>query len=112
MRAVLTIAGSDSSAGAGLQADLKTFAAMGVYGTSAVTSVTAQNTLDITDAFDVDADTVFAQIEAIARDMSLAAVKTGMLAQEETVAAVAKAIARFGLPNVVVDPVLAAGNPS
>jgi hydroxymethylpyrimidine/phosphomethylpyrimidine kinase len=110
MRAVLTIAGSDSSGGAGIQADLKTFAAFGVYGAAAVTSVTAQNTLEIADAFDLDPESVVAQIETVSRDLTIAAVKTGMLAQEAIVVATAEAITRLGLPNVVVDPVLAAGN--
>jgi hydroxymethylpyrimidine/phosphomethylpyrimidine kinase len=77
---VLTIAGSDSSAGAGIQADLKTFAAHGVYGTSAITAVTAQNTRGVTSIELISPELVYAQIEAVATDFEVAAAKTGMLA--------------------------------
>ena len=106
MRTVLTIAGSDSSGGAGIQGDLKTFAALGVYGTCAVTAITAQNTTGVIDLAAVSADLVTSQIEAIAGDMAIAAVKTGMLANAAIVEAVAATIAELELPNVVVDPVL------
>jgi hydroxymethylpyrimidine/phosphomethylpyrimidine kinase len=112
MRAVLTIAGSDSIAGAGIQADLKTFAALGVYGTSAVTAVTSQNTTGVDDIFAMPPQIVRSQIEFIAQDVQLSAVKTGMLATAEIVLAVAETIGRFARPNLVVDPVMAAGNPN
>jgi hydroxymethylpyrimidine/phosphomethylpyrimidine kinase len=106
MPIALTIAGSDSSGGAGIQADLKTFAAHGVYGTSALTAVTAQSTLGVTDVFRLPADFVTAQIEAIAGDIALDVVKTGMLASSAIIDAVAAAILSLELPSVVVDPVL------
>ena len=104
----LTIAGSDSSGGAGIQADLKTFAALGVYGTSAITAITAQNTIGVTAVQALSADLVTAQIEAVAGDMKLDAVKTGMLANSSIVEAVAAAISALDLPSVVVDPVMIA----
>jgi hydroxymethylpyrimidine/phosphomethylpyrimidine kinase len=106
MPIALTIAGSDSSAGAGIQADLKTFAAHGVYGTSAITAVTAQNTTGVSGAFALPADFVTSQIEAIAGDFDLAVVKTGMLANSAIIDAVAAAILSLELPSVIVDPVL------
>src|SRR5919107_4248971 len=108
MRTALTIAGSDSGGGAGIQADLKTFAACGVYGTSAITAVTAQNTLGVTAWEAVSADLVTAQIEAIDGDIGVDAVKTGMLANAAIVAAVAAAVASLDLGNVVIDPVMVA----
>jgi hydroxymethylpyrimidine/phosphomethylpyrimidine kinase len=108
MRTALTIAGSDSGGGAGIQADLKTFAAHGVYGTSAITAVTAQNTIGVTGAVALEADFVTAQIEAVASDIALHAVKVGMLATAAIVEAVAAAIAELELPLVVVDPVMVA----
>lgn len=108
MRIALTIAGSDSSAGAGIQADLKTFAAHHVYGTSAITAVTAQNTFGVTAWEPVSADLVTAQIEAVDGDIGIHAVKTGMLANAAVVEAVAAAIESLDLPNVVVDPVMVA----
>ena len=106
MPAALTIAGSDSGAGAGIQADLKTFAAHGVYGTSAITALTAQNTLGVSGIHLVSDDFVTAQIEAVAGDIGCDAVKTGMLATAQIVAAVAAAVESFDLPNLVVDPVM------
>jgi hydroxymethylpyrimidine/phosphomethylpyrimidine kinase len=106
VRAALTIAGSDPSGGAGIQTDLKTFAALGVYGTSAITAITAQNTMGITDVLALEADLVSAQIEAVASDITLHATKTGMLANAAIVEAVAAAIKELDLPNVVVDPVM------
>jgi hydroxymethylpyrimidine/phosphomethylpyrimidine kinase len=106
MRTALTIAGSDSSGGAGIQADLKTFAAFGVYGTSAITAITAQNTAGITSVMALSADLVTAQIEAVAGDISIHATKIGMLATSAIVEAVAAAIEELDLPLVVVDPVL------
>jgi len=105
MRAVLTIAGSDPSGGAGIQADLKTFAALGVYGVSAVAALTAQSTVGVAAAAAVEADFVTAQIETAAGDIALHAVKTGMLANAAIVEAVAAAIREIDLPLVVVDPV-------
>lgn len=108
MRVALTIAGSDSGGGAGLQADLKTFAAHGVHGTSAITAVTAQNSVTVTRWVALDPAMVVEQIETVAVDMPVAAVKTGMLANAAIVEAVAQAAARLGLPNLVVDPVMVA----
>jgi hydroxymethylpyrimidine/phosphomethylpyrimidine kinase len=108
MHTALTIAGSDSGGGAGIQADLKTFAAHGVYGTSAVTAVTAQNTLGVTAWQAIPADLVIAQIEAVADDFAPRAVKVGMLANTAIVEAVAATIEELDLPNIVVDPVMIA----
>jgi hydroxymethylpyrimidine/phosphomethylpyrimidine kinase len=108
MPIALTIAGSDSGGGAGIQADLKTFAALGVYGTSALTAITAQNTIGVTAVQALSADLVTAQIEAVAGDMKIDAVKTGMLASSAIVEAVAAAIQSLDLPSVVVDPVMIA----
>jgi hydroxymethylpyrimidine/phosphomethylpyrimidine kinase len=108
MRRALTIAGSDSGAGAGIQADLKTFAAHGVYGTSAITAVTAQNTVGVTCWQPLEADLVTAQIEAVASDIGVDAVKVGMLATAAIAEAVAAAIRDLDLPQVVVDPVMTA----
>jgi hydroxymethylpyrimidine/phosphomethylpyrimidine kinase len=108
MRTALTIAGSDSGGGAGIQADLKTFAAHQVYGTSAITAVTAQNTLGITMWQALPADLVIAQIEAVAGDIGADAVKIGMLANAAIVEAVAATIAEIDLPHLVLDPVMIA----
>jgi hydroxymethylpyrimidine/phosphomethylpyrimidine kinase len=108
MRTALTIAGSDSGAGAGIQADLKTFAAHGVYGTVAITAVTAQNTLGVTTWQPLPSELVTAQIEAVAGDFRINAVKVGMLATAAIVEAVAAAIEALDLPQVVVDPVMIA----
>jgi hydroxymethylpyrimidine/phosphomethylpyrimidine kinase len=108
MRTALTIAGSDSGGGAGIQADLKTFAAHGVFGTSAITAVTAQNTLGVTCWQALPGDLVTAQIEAVAGDIGADAVKVGMLGTAAIVEAVAAAIASLDLPHVVVDPVMIA----
>src|SRR5207244_7178775 len=102
MPTALTIAGSDSSGGAGIQADLKTFAAFGVYGASAVTAVTAQNTIGTTSAMALSADMVTAQIEAVAGDISIDATKIGMLATAAIVEAVVAAIEELELPLVVL----------
>ena len=104
----LTIAGSDSGGGAGIQADLKTFAAHGLYGTSAITAITAQNTMAVTAVQAMPADLVIAQIEAVAADIHVHATKTGMLASAAIVEAVAATIAELQLPHVVVDPVMVA----
>jgi hydroxymethylpyrimidine/phosphomethylpyrimidine kinase len=108
MRTALTIAGSDSGGGAGIQADLKTFAALGVYGTSAITAVTAQNTVGVTASIALEADFVTAQIEAVAGDITIHATKIGMLANAAIVEAVVAAIEELELPLVVVDPVMIA----
>ena len=108
MHTALTIAGSDSGGGAGIQADLKTFAAHRVFGTCAITAVTAQNTLGVTMWRAVASDLVTAQIEAVAGDLGVDAVKVGMLANAAIVEAVAAAIAELDLPHVVVDPVMIA----
>jgi hydroxymethylpyrimidine/phosphomethylpyrimidine kinase len=108
VRAAITIAGSDSGGGAGVQADLKTFAAHGVYGTSAITAVTAQNTVGVAAVSVLAADLVTAQIEAVAGDIVLHATKLGMLGTAAVVEAVAAAIRSLELPQVVVDPVMIA----
>lgn len=100
----LTIAGSDSGSGAGIQADLKTFAALGVYGASAITAVTAQNTLGVKGIAVLDPDMVVAQIDAVIDDLAPRAAKTGMLANAEIVRAVARSLTRRSLP-LVIDPV-------
>jgi hydroxymethylpyrimidine/phosphomethylpyrimidine kinase len=102
----LTIAGSDSGGGAGLQADLKTFAALGVHGTSAVTAVTAQNTAQVRGVVTVDADFVRLQIETVLDDFAVQSVKTGMLANRAIVDVVAGLAEAGRLPRLVVDPVL------
>jgi len=106
MQTALTIAGSDSSAGAGVQADLKTFAAFGLYGVSAITAITAQSTRGVEAVAPLAADLVTAQIEAVAGDFTIAATKIGMLATAAIVEAVAAAIEELELSLVVVDPVL------
>jgi hydroxymethylpyrimidine/phosphomethylpyrimidine kinase len=107
-RTALTIAGSDSGGGAGIQADLKTFAAFGVYGTSAITAVTAQNTRGVTAVHTLPTDAITAQIETIAADIRIHATKIGMLGSAAIVEAVAAAVAELQLPLVVVDPVMVA----
>jgi hydroxymethylpyrimidine/phosphomethylpyrimidine kinase len=112
MRITLTVAGSDSIAGAGIQADLKTLAALGVYGVSAVTAVTAQNTSGVTEVFPLAPQSVCAQIEAVTRDVELAAVKTGMLATSDITRVVAETLGRIQHHSLVVDPVMVAtGSP-
>ena len=106
----LTIAGSDSGGGAGIQADLKTFAALGVHGTSALTAVTAQNTLGVRAVFHLPAAIVTAQIDAIFEDFDVAAVKIGMLANLQIVEAVAEALRRHRPRFVVLDPVMVASS--
>jgi hydroxymethylpyrimidine/phosphomethylpyrimidine kinase len=106
----LTIAGSDSSGGAGIQADLKTFAAFAVFGTSAITAITAQNTRGVSGVANLDSAFVAAQIDAVADDFAIAAAKTGMLSRTEIIAAVANRISVRKIPNVVVDPVMVAAS--
>jgi hydroxymethylpyrimidine/phosphomethylpyrimidine kinase len=103
---VLTIAGSDSGGGAGIQADLVTFAALGVHGASAITALTAQNTMEVTAVHVPPVDILRDQLDAVLDDLAVSAVKTGMLATEEVVLAVAEYAAAGRLPNLVVDPVL------
>ena len=103
----LTIAGSDSSGGAGIQADLKTFSALGVYGASAITAITAQNTRAVTHIHDIPLDVVTGQIAAVLDDLDVGAVKIGMLSSPEIVTCVAAALAGYAGP-VVVDPVIVA----
>lgn len=103
---VLTIAGSDSSSGAGLQADLKTFSAHGVYGTTVVTAVTAQNTLGVQQAYHLPPELVAAQLDSVLSDVGTDAVKTGMLANCEIVEIVSAKLAQYKICNLVVDPVL------
>ena len=108
MKIALTIAGSDSGGGAGIQADLKTFHQFGVFGTSVITAVTAQNTVGVRAWEPVSPGLVAAQLDAVAEDLRPAACKTGMLGDAATVAAVASGIARHGLKQLVLDPVLIA----
>lgn len=102
----LTIAGSDSAAGAGIQVDLKTFSALGVFGTTAITAVTAQNTVGVQAVHPLPGELVGAQISSVLEDLPVAAVKTGMLATAENVLVVADRARRGELPNLVVDPVM------
>jgi hydroxymethylpyrimidine/phosphomethylpyrimidine kinase len=104
----LTIAGSDSSGGAGIQADLKTFAALGVYGMSAITAITAQNTCGVSAVQGIDPDVVAAQIRAVVADIGVGAAKTGMLFSAEIIQAVALTVRSVGLHLLVVDPVMVA----
>ena len=104
----LTIAGSDSSGGAGIQADLKTFAACGVYGASAITALTAQNTSGVTGVFPIPAGFVTEQIDAVFGDLDVGAVKIGMVSQQDVIAAIAAGIARWTPKHVVLDPVMVA----
>ena len=110
MRIALTIAGSDSGGGAGIQADLKTFHQFGVFGTSVVCAVTAQNTRGVRAWEPIPTALVAAQLDALAEDLPPQAVKTGMLGTEELVEAVADGIARHRFPNYVLDPVMVASS--
>ena len=104
----MTIAGSDSGGGAGVQADMKTFAALGVYGTTVITAVTAQNTLEVADVVEIPVQTVRSQIDAVLGDIGADAVKTGMLSSSAIIEAVAEKVGEHGLSNLVVDPVMVA----
>jgi hydroxymethylpyrimidine/phosphomethylpyrimidine kinase len=104
----LTIAGSDSSGGAGIQADLKTFAALGVYGASVVTALTAQNTKGVFAIHDVPTDVVAAQMDAVFSDLNVSAVKIGMLGNATTIGAVSAGLDRHRARNIVLDPVMVA----
>ncbi len=105
---VLSIAGSDSGGGAGIQADLKTFAALGCYGMTAITAITAQNTQGVRGIHGIPAPMLAAQIDAVLQDIGVDAVKIGMLSTPESVQVVADAIRRYGLTRVVLDPVMVA----
>jgi hydroxymethylpyrimidine/phosphomethylpyrimidine kinase len=106
----LTIAGSDSSGGAGIQADLKTFAALGVYGASAIAALTAQNTQGVTGIHDVPPDFIVAQIDAVFADLEVGAVKIGMLSQAAAITAIAQALDCHKAKNIVLDPVMIAAS--
>jgi hydroxymethylpyrimidine/phosphomethylpyrimidine kinase len=108
MKRALTIAGSDSGGGAGIQADLKTFAANGVYGLSALTALTAQNTVGVQGVLDVPPDFITLQIESVVSDIGVDAVKTGMLSNSAAIEAIAAAVQRHHLAPLVVDPVMVA----
>ena len=104
----MTIAGSDSGGGAGVQADLKTFAALGVYGASTLTAITAQNTVGVTAVHEIPTDVIRAQIDAVLTDIGADAVKTGMLSSSVIIECVADALEHWGVPALVVDPVMVA----
>ncbi len=104
----LTIAGSDSGGGAGIQADLKTFAANGVYGTSAVTAITAQNTTGVQDILELPVTLIENQIDSVLTDIGTDAVKTGMLSSSEIIRAVVGKLSQYQIENLVVDPVMVA----
>jgi hydroxymethylpyrimidine/phosphomethylpyrimidine kinase len=104
----VTIAGSDSGGGAGIQADLKTFSALGVYGASVITALTAQNTKGVTGIHDVPPEFVTAQIDAVFSDLKVSAVKIGMLSRPATIAAVADGLDRHRQHAIVLDPVMVA----
>ena len=104
----LTIAGSDSSGGAGIQADLKTFAALGVYGASVIAALTAQNTQGVTGIHDVPTDFITKQMDAVFADLAVGAVKIGMLSRVEAIEAVAAGLDRHKAKNIVLDPVMVA----
>lgn len=103
---VMTIAGSDSGAGAGIQADLKTFAALGTYGTSVLTAVTAQNTKEVAAIAEVPEEVVIAQIDTVVEDIGAQAVKTGMLSSKRLIGNVVDRLEAWGIPHLVVDPVM------
>jgi hydroxymethylpyrimidine/phosphomethylpyrimidine kinase len=106
----LTIAGSDSGGGAGIQADLKTFSALGVYGASVITALTAQNTLGVQGIHDVPADFIAQQMDSVFSDLAVGAVKIGMLSQPAAIDAVAAGLERHGATQVVLDPVMVAAS--
>lgn len=108
MKRLLTIAGSDSGGGAGIQADLKTFHAFGCYGMSVLTAITAQNTLGVHGIREVEPEFVELQLESVVKDIGVDAAKTGMLGNAEIIRAVSKKIAQLDLPHLVVDPVMRA----
>lgn len=108
MKTALTIAGSDSSGGAGIQADLKTFSALGVFGMSVITAITAQNTCGVTNIRELDEEIIADQIAAVFDDIPVGAVKVGMLSSAAITRVVAGALAKHGAANIVVDPVMVA----
>jgi len=108
MPVALTIAGSDSGGGAGIQADLKTFAVLGIHGTSAITAITAQNTTGVTDILELPTSLIREQIAVVVDDIGVHAAKTGMLSSAAIIATVADAVERYGIGNLVVDPVMVA----
>src|SRR3954466_3713142 len=108
VRTALTIAGSDSGGGGGVQADLKTFSALGVFGMSAITAITAQNTLGVTAVFELPPEIVAAQIDAVVTDIGVDAAKTGMIANSEIIRVVAAKVREHGIKTLVVDPVMIA----
>jgi len=108
MPVALTIAGSDSGGGAGIQADLKTFAVLGVHGTSAITAITAQNTQGVTDILELPTSLIREQIAVVVEDIGVQAAKTGMLFSAAIIATVADAVERYQIRNLVVDPVMVA----
>lgn len=108
MKKVLTIAGSDSGGGAGIQADLKTMTVHQVYGASVITAITAQNTLGVQGVKTLSAEAVVSQLDSVLRDIEFSALKTGMLANSRIIAEVAKKIKDYSLKNLVVDPVMVA----
>ena len=110
MKKVLTIAGSDTSGGAGIQADLKTFQKFGVWGLSAITSLTAQNTKGVIENYPVDPEFLYKQIKAVAIDIKIDAVKIGMLLNGDNILTVVRAINEFNLKNIVLDTVLLSKN--
>ncbi len=106
MKTTLTIAGSDSSGGAGIQADLKTFAAHGVFGMSAITSVTSQNTQGVFGVFDIPSDTVASQLDAVFTDIFPDSVKIGMVSSTEIAKTIARKLTEYNAKNIVLDPVM------
>ena len=108
MPKAMTIAGSDSGGGAGIQADLKTFAALGVYGASTLTAITAQNTVAVTTVHDIPTDVITAQIDAVLTDIGADTVKTGMLSSSDIIECVCEALEVHGVQRLVVDPVMIA----
>ncbi|WP_368490183.1 bifunctional hydroxymethylpyrimidine kinase/phosphomethylpyrimidine kinase [Clostridium sp. BJN0013] len=106
MKKVLTIAGSDSSGGAGIQADLKTMSALGVYGMSVITAVTAQNTMGVQAVMDVSPEIVESQIRAVFDDIEVDAVKIGMVSNSDTIFVIQKLLAEYKAKNIVLDPVM------
>lgn len=106
MKKVLTIAGSDSCGGAGIQADLKTMSALGVYGMSVITAITAQNTVGVKKSMDVDGEMVEAQIKAIFDDIKVDAVKIGMVSNSKTIRIIKELLIKYKASNIVVDPVM------
>ena len=107
-RKALTIAGSDSGGGAGIQADLKTFSALGVYGLSVITAVTAQNTRGVLAVDDISAEVVAKQLDAVFSDIKVDAVKIGMVSRAETIKVIAEGLKKWAVKKIVLDPVMVA----